>query len=144
SMTVEVNVLKALQKVQGSRLGPYLLDVDDWKAPSGNTYAFYVMEYLQGESMASFIQRNGKEWIGVLMLQLLKDLEQLHESGWVFGDLKAENLLVQIPLQEYVGLMLEGQRKSDERSRNIPNFMIGDTGGWDPDGQNRAMICLHS
>ncbi|HLR40327.1 MAG TPA: protein kinase [Virgibacillus sp.] len=94
SMTVEVNVLKALQKVQGSRLGPYLLDVDDWKAPSGNTYAFYVMEYLQGESMASFIQRNGKEWIGVLMLQLLKDLEQLHESGWVFGDLKAENLLV--------------------------------------------------
>src|SRR5690625_4717318 len=93
SMTVEVNVLKALQKVQGSRLGPYLLDVDDWKAPSGNTYAFYVMEYLQGESMASLIQRNGKEWIGVLMLQLLKDLEQLHESGWVFGDLKAENLL---------------------------------------------------
>src|SRR5690625_770740 len=94
SMTVEVNVLKALQKVQGSRLGPYLLDVDDWKAPSGNIYAFYVMEYLQGESMASFIQKNGKEWIGVLMLQLLKDLEQLHQSGWVFGDLKAENLLV--------------------------------------------------
>src|SRR5699024_12669469 len=52
------------------------------------------MEYLQGESMASFIQKNGQAWIGVLMLQLLKDLEQLHQSGWVFGDLKAENLLV--------------------------------------------------
>src|SRR5690625_2821941 len=52
STTVEVNELKALQMVQGSRLGPYLLDVDDWKAPSGNIYAFYVMEYLKGESMA--------------------------------------------------------------------------------------------
>src|SRR5690625_777513 len=61
SMTVEVNVLKALQKVQGSRLGPYLLDVDDWKAPSGNTYAFYVMEYLQGESMASRSEEHTSE-----------------------------------------------------------------------------------
>ncbi|OZU89540.1 serine/threonine protein kinase [Virgibacillus indicus] len=94
SMTVEVNVLKSLQKVQGNRLGPYLLDVDDWIAPSGSMYSFYVMEYLQGETMASFINRNGKEWIGVLMLQLLDDLGKLHESGWVFGDLKTENLLV--------------------------------------------------
>lgn len=94
SMTVEVNVLKALHKVQGNRLGPYLLDVDDWRTPQGTTYSFYVMEYLQGESMSSFIKKNGSEWVGVFMLQLLEDLEQLHQSGWVFGDLKTENLLV--------------------------------------------------
>ncbi|WP_099158882.1 protein kinase domain-containing protein [Virgibacillus ndiopensis] len=94
SMTMEVNVLKSLQKVQGNRLGPSLFDVDDWVTPHGIKYSFYVMEYLKGETMASFIKRNGSAWIGVFMLQLLEDLERLHQSGWVFGDLKAENLLV--------------------------------------------------
>ncbi|MEC5426063.1 protein kinase family protein [Virgibacillus sp. C22-A2] len=94
SMTVEVNVLKSLGKVQGNRLGPYLIDVDDWTSPSGVTYAFYVMEYLRGESMASFLKSHGREWVGVFMLQLLEDLERLHQSGWVFGDLKTENLLI--------------------------------------------------
>ncbi|MFA1822721.1 protein kinase [Virgibacillus oceani] len=94
SMTVEVNVLKSIGKVQGNRLGPSLLDVDDWVSPFGTTYTFYVMEYLQGESLSSYIQRNGSQWLGVFMLQLLDDLERLHASGWVFGDLKTENLLV--------------------------------------------------
>jgi serine/threonine-protein kinase len=94
SMTVEVNVLKSLSKVQGNRLGPSLLDVDDWVSPFGTTYTFYVMEYLQGEPLSFFVQRNGSEWLGVFMLQLLDDLERLHASGWVFGDLKTENLLV--------------------------------------------------
>lgn len=94
SMTVEVNVLKSLKKVQGNRLGPSLLDVDDWVSPYGPTYSFYVMEYLQGETLSSFVQKQGKEWTGVFMLQLLEDLERLHKSGWVFGDLKTDNLLV--------------------------------------------------
>src|SRR5699024_8064417 len=94
SMTVEVNVLKALKKVQGNRLGPYLLDVDDWQITKHRKYSFYVMEYLQGESLPSFIKKNGMEWIGVFILQLLEDLENLHQSGWVFGDLKLDNLLV--------------------------------------------------
>lgn len=94
SMTVEVNVLKSLEKVQGNQLGPSLFDVDDWVGPDGANYTFYVMEYLQGESLGDFIKQNGEEWIGVLMLQLLDDLERLHQAGWVFGDLKTDNLLV--------------------------------------------------
>ncbi|WP_067729665.1 protein kinase domain-containing protein [Oceanobacillus damuensis] len=94
SMTVEVNVLKSLEKVQGNRLGPSLLDVDDWVTPAGNVLSFYVMEYLQGETLAHFIGTHGKDWIGVFMVQLLEDLERLHRTGWIFGDLKAENLIV--------------------------------------------------
>lgn len=94
SITMEVNVLKALQKVQGERLGPSLIDVDDWKTPGGNIISFYVMEYLAGNTLSAFIKSHGNEWIGVFMLQLLGDLERLHQSGWVFGDLKMENLLV--------------------------------------------------
>lgn len=96
SMTAEVNVLKSLAKVQGNQLGPSLLDVDDWQAPGGGTYSFYVMEYIQGEKLARHIRDNGPEWIGVFLLQLLGDLEQLHRAGWVFGDLKLDNLLISL------------------------------------------------
>lgn len=94
SMTLEVNVLKALEQVRGNRLGPALLDVDDWVAPSGQTFSFYVMEYIKGESMQHFFQKHGTSWLGIFMLQLLEDLEVLHEAGWVFGDLKTENLII--------------------------------------------------
>jgi len=94
SLTVEVNVLKSLQRVQGNRLGPSLFDVDDWKSPLGKNYSFYVMEYVNGVDLHSFIKNRGKGWIGVFMLQLLDDLEKLHQTGWVFGDLKPENLLI--------------------------------------------------
>lgn len=94
SITIEVNVLKALQKVQGNQLGPSLYDVDDWVAKDGRTYSFYVMEYIKGEPLDRFIRRNGTNWIGPFLLQLLNDLEGLHLAGWVFGDLKIDNLLI--------------------------------------------------
>ncbi|MDL4840499.1 serine/threonine-protein kinase [Aquibacillus rhizosphaerae] len=97
SVTMEVNVLKTFQKVQGNRLGPSLLDVDDWVNPNGKPYAFYVMEYLRGTELSTFIRNSGQEWLGILMLQLLDDLTSLHKEGWVFGDLKTENLIVTYP-----------------------------------------------
>lgn len=94
AMTSEVKVLKALQKVQGTRLGPCLLDVDDWETSAGTRYAFYVMEYIRGVSLRTFIQQNGSQWIGVLLLQMLEQLENLHQAGYAFGDLKNDNIIV--------------------------------------------------
>lgn len=96
SVTSEVNVLKSFAKVQGDCLGPSLLDVDDWVGPNG-LISFYVMEYIQGPDLLSFIRIKGPSWIEVLILQLLNDLQQLHENGWVFGDLKPDNLIVTGP-----------------------------------------------
>ncbi|MED1471894.1 serine/threonine protein kinase [Bacillus salipaludis] len=96
SITSEVNVLKSFAKVQGSALGPSLLDVDDWKTNRGQV-SFYVMEFIKGPDLLTFIEQKGKSWIVVLMLQLLSDLEKLHQNGWVFGDLKPENLIVTGP-----------------------------------------------
>ncbi|EKN70329.1 serine/threonine protein kinase [Neobacillus bataviensis LMG 21833] len=97
SITSEVNVLKSFAKVQGpGALGPSLLDVDDWVSDQGRV-SFYVMEYIQGPDFLSFLQEKGKSWTSVLFLQLLNDLVQLHENGWVFGDLKPENLIVTGP-----------------------------------------------
>jgi serine/threonine protein kinase len=96
SVTSEVNVLKAFAKVQGSALGPSLLDVDDWERP-GKKVSFYVMEFIKGPDLLAFLQQKGPDWTGVMILQLLADLQQLHENGWVFGDLKPENLIVTGP-----------------------------------------------
>jgi serine/threonine protein kinase len=96
SITSEVNVLKSFAKVQGSTLGPSLLDVDDWISRTGNI-SFYVMEYIHGLSFIQFIEQKGKSWVPILILQLLSDLEKLHDSGWTFGDLKPENLIVTGP-----------------------------------------------
>ncbi|MCD7036660.1 serine/threonine-protein kinase [Metabacillus sp. GX 13764] len=95
SITSEVNVLKTFSKAQGSSLGPFLLDTDDWIRPGrAQPIAFYAMEYIQGKPYLDFIKGKGSEWIAVLMLQLLSNLQELHEGGWVFGDLKPENLIV--------------------------------------------------
>ncbi|WP_191559232.1 protein kinase domain-containing protein [Metabacillus idriensis] len=102
SITSEVNVLKHFSKVQGitskvqgTSLGPALIDVDDWINPiSGTQVPFYVMEYVKGKQYLDFIEANGEEWIGVLTIQLLSNLQELHQAGWVFGDLKPENLIV--------------------------------------------------
>jgi len=96
SITSEVNVLKSFAKVQGHSLGPSLLDVDDWQSQAGRI-SFYAMEYIQGPDFLSFIQLKGKSWTSVLFLQLLNDLERLHSNGWIFGDLKPENLIVTGP-----------------------------------------------
>lgn len=96
SITSEVNVLKSFAKVQGSALGPSLLDVDDWQQKDG-TISFYVMEYIKGPNFMDYMEQKGSSWLPVLTLQLLTDLENLHRNGWVFGDLKPENLIVTGP-----------------------------------------------
>ncbi|QFT87139.1 Serine/threonine-protein kinase D [Bacillus sp. THAF10] len=115
SITSEVNVLRHFSKVQGFSLGPSLLDVDDWEMKGTNkTYSFYVMEYLEGESLHIFLQKRGMEWAGILILQLLTDLQTLHNEGWVFGDLKPDNLIVtssppKIRLLDVGGTTLNGR-----------------------------------
>ncbi|MCL6585035.1 MAG: protein kinase [Anoxybacillus sp.] len=115
TITSEVNVLKRFSKVQGAALGPSLLDMDDWHDQKINrTIPFYAMEYIKGEDFFSFLRKRGKEWLVILVLQLLSALEQLHEEGWVFGDLKPENVLVAgnpptIRLLDVGGTTLQGR-----------------------------------
>ncbi|UTR06570.1 protein kinase [Alkalihalobacillus sp. LMS6] len=95
SIAQEVNVLKELSKVQEIRLGPYLHDVDDYQAtPMSRAIPYYVMEYIQGVDFLRFMSGKGSEWLSVVIIQLLTQLQQLHERDWIFGDLKPENIIV--------------------------------------------------
>lgn len=96
SIASEMNVLKSFSKVQGSSLGPHLVHGDDW-VRNATSMPFYVMEYIKGEELIQFTKNKGKEWIEVIVLQILTSLHKLHQEGWIFGDLKPENLLVTVP-----------------------------------------------
>ncbi|MBU9710474.1 phosphotransferase [Bacillus tamaricis] len=93
SITSEVNVLRQFSKVQRPSLGPSFYDADDYITPDG-CYPFYAMEYIKGEAFLPFLRSRGGEWLGIMVVQLLGDLHRLHQEGWIFGDLKPENLLV--------------------------------------------------
>ncbi|MDY0410014.1 protein kinase domain-containing protein [Paracerasibacillus soli] len=143
SMTMEVNVLKSLAKVQGSHLGPSLLDVDDWVLSNGQTYTFYVMEYVRGVTLPTYMQQNGHEWIGVFMLQLLDDLEKLHQAGWIFGDLKVDNLLVTSSSPARIRWIdVGGTTQIGRAIKEYTEFYDRGYWGWDHEKRSQVMIYL--
>nr|WP_240515446.1 protein kinase family protein [Fictibacillus aquaticus] len=127
SITSEVNVLKHFSRVQGIVLGPSLIDVDDWNSTSGR-YPFYVMDYLKGENVFEFLDRNGPEWFGIIILQLLNSLQKLHEAGWAFGDLKPDNLLVTGPPYKIRWIDVGGTTQLGRSIKEYTEFF--DRGYW--------------
>nr|WP_202128939.1 serine/threonine protein kinase [Paenibacillus dendrobii] len=115
----EINVLMSLQSKRkssdssknGSRMS-YLLEVDDFKGQHGDI-PFYVMRYIRGSSLHHFIRKRGTEWIGLTGLRLLEKLNGLHRSGFIFGDLKPENVMVSdvghVELIDYGGVSSIGR-----------------------------------
>ncbi|MFF2484462.1 phosphotransferase [Paenibacillus sp. NPDC058071] len=109
----EINVLQALAK-QGKRgVEPFLYDVDDLQGPDGREYPFYIMRYVRGTTLSGYLNENGPEWFPLLGLNLLGKLAELHGKGWVFGDLKVENVLVAdygyVELVDYGGVTAAGK-----------------------------------
>ncbi|RKL65223.1 serine/threonine protein kinase [Salipaludibacillus neizhouensis] len=93
SVSSEASTLRQVTKVHGVTLGPSFLDMDDVITKTGVT-SFYVMEYIKGEPFLNFLREKNMEWLGILVVPLLKDLYSMHQAGWIFGDLKPENLIV--------------------------------------------------
>ncbi len=107
-IAAEVNVLKSLgaltkpnsqmnyplpQTKAQATLGPCLMDVDDFEY-SGRIIPFYVMEYIQGANFLTYVTQGNQIMVERLVVDLLASLEKLHDAGWIFGDLKPDNLIV--------------------------------------------------
>ncbi|WP_267934183.1 protein kinase domain-containing protein [Paenibacillus profundus] len=115
----EINALRSLEhqrRTQDGRVGrhgarPFLVDIDDADV-SGQRIPFYVMRYVPGVSLKAYIYKNGADWYGLVGGKLLARLNKVHQHGWVFGDLKAENVLVNddgtVELVDYGGLTAMG------------------------------------
>ncbi len=90
----------------------YLYDVDDYEQ-DGSVIPFYVMKYVKGQPLSAFLRARGADRIGMAGTGVLELLSELHESGWVFGDLKAEHVIVSdeggVDLIDYGGARPQGQ-----------------------------------
>ncbi|MEC1538594.1 protein kinase family protein [Bacillus sonorensis] len=130
SITSEVNVLKSFSKAQARAMGPSFFDVDDMPAPnSGKKLSFYVMEYIEGPLLLRYITEKGEEWIPVLISQLLSNLSIIHREGWVFGDLKPENLIVTGPPATIRCIDVGGTTKEGRAIKEYTEFF--DRGYWE-------------
>lgn len=107
----EINVLKTLDKQRS--VETFLYDVDDLYGPDGREYSFYTMRYVRGTTLASYLKQQGSEWFPLVGLNLLGKLAKLHKAGWVFGDLKVENVMVAdygyVELVDYGGVTAAGK-----------------------------------
>lgn len=107
----EINVLKQLSRQSGT-FHSFLIDVDDFQS-QGKSYTFYIMKYIKGQTLDEFLSLRGEEWLGLLGLNLLAKLSELHALGWIFGDLKMENILVsgygQVELVDFGGVTDKGR-----------------------------------
>jgi serine/threonine protein kinase len=121
----EVNVLKQLTKSE-SPFNRFLIDVDDYQS-GGKDYPFYVMKYIKGSKITDFVQLKGEKWLGLLGLHLLKKLTYLHANGFVFGDIKMENILV----SDYGTVELIDFGGVTQKGRAVKQFTeIYDRGYW--------------
>lgn len=121
----EINVLKQLSQT-ASTYRSFLIDVDDYEW-QGKIYPFYVMKYIKGCKIDHFIQQKGSQWIGLLGLNMLEKLKQLHSQGFVFGDIKMDNIIVNqygfVDLIDYGGVTRKG--------RSVKQFTeVYDRGYW--------------
>ncbi|UHA75315.1 protein kinase domain-containing protein [Paenibacillus sp. 481] len=85
----------------------FLIDVDDMDTDVGRL-PFYIMRYVPGITLKSYVRKRGVDWFGFIGGKLLVQLKELHHNGWVFGDIKAENVLVsehgEVELVDYGGV----------------------------------------
>ncbi len=121
----EANILASLDHSEKDR-PPFLLDVDDCIL-EGKEAPFYVMRYIPGIPVKLYLREKGPHWLGVIGFRLLERLTQLHEAGWVFGDIKSDNVLVgeygRVELVDYGGMSAIG--------RSVRQFTeIYDRGYW--------------
>lgn len=107
----EINVLRSLNR-QSRHGEPFLVDVDDARWHD-TEIPFYVMPYIRGARIHEFLKREGKDWFFVVGKNLLAELVRLHRKGWVFGDLKPENIMVhgygEVELIDFGGVTGKGK-----------------------------------
>lgn len=75
---------------------PHVVDAFDWDyTPDGQPY--FVMEYLEGETLSSFLQRAGQLSVPVALnicAQIGEGLQAAHDAGVVHRDLKPANIFL--------------------------------------------------
>lgn len=110
-LQAEINALKALARAK-TRAEHFFIEADD-AVMSEKHLPFYVMKYVDGSHLQAYIKRSGMDWLYPIGLQLLQQLREMHSKGYIFGDLKRDNVLVSVngrlQLVDYGGVTPKGR-----------------------------------
>ncbi|KIL39389.1 hypothetical protein SD70_20235 [Gordoniibacillus kamchatkensis] len=109
---MEVNALLSLSR-QSASWRRFFRESDDAEL-DGRRIPFFVMKYIDGVNIREFLKRKGSmDWIYVIGHNLLSRLAELHKHGWIYADMKLENILVYgyagVELIDYCGLTAKGR-----------------------------------
>jgi len=85
--------INALQSLRPFGKQPFLLETDDFLL-AGQTCIYYIMRFVDGVHFREFLLHRGPDWLPALGINVLERLRGIHEQGYVFGDLKSDNLIV--------------------------------------------------
>lgn len=111
SLAAEIQCLKKLSpRIQRSR--PFFVAADECMIDR-RLRPFYVMAFVQGESMFEAARAERGHSFYMTGYYLLRKLDVLHRRGYAFGDLKPSNVLVgadgAVSLIDYGGVTVFGQ-----------------------------------
>lgn len=81
-----------LQDLQSESVFPKPMLIDD--ANKYNDLYFYVMEWIEGETLRDGLKRCDVTKFHLIATQILKGLSTLHAAGKAFCDVKPENILI--------------------------------------------------
>ena len=92
------SITKEYEKLQyflELKITPHVGDLDDWEN-DGEKAHFFLMEYIQGCDLKEYIRCrviSQQTAIGIILI-IGNVFRQFHQKGYVFGDLKLENLMI--------------------------------------------------
>ena len=90
--TREFNIMK---KIDWLGIIPKVYEIDDY-IKNDNIYNFFIMDYIEGKNLKDIIinnKVNPYEIVGIGII-LIDTLEKLNELGYIYGDIKLENILL--------------------------------------------------
>ena len=112
SITREFDMMNKLKSIKHI---PRAYEVDDYEK-DGEVFYFFIMDYIEGYSIKDLIKHKDmkvKEIIGIGII-LLNLLEIIYRIGYVYADIKPENIMLdkkkkRISFIDFGGVILKGQ-----------------------------------
>ncbi|SHJ89120.1 protein kinase domain-containing protein [Paramaledivibacter caminithermalis] len=92
SITKEYNMLNEFNSIEAL---PNAVELDDYEE-AGKKYYFLVLEYINGENFKEYMlkkQLKLTEIVGIVIIVSMM-IREFHKKGYIFGDLKLENLMI--------------------------------------------------
>ncbi|WP_427339294.1 protein kinase domain-containing protein [Caloranaerobacter sp. DY30410] len=132
SLTREFEIL---QKLPSSNNIPKVYEIDDW-VYKNKRYYYIVMEYIEGNNLKEIINKDKlsiKDILGISLI-LSELINKLYQLGYIYGDLKLENIIVDRRTKKIVFVDFGGVFK---KNRCIKEFTpTYDINSWGIENKN--------